>query len=269
MVSTEANTIVNRYGGGGGGGGALLFLNIFRGGLVAPSSTTYDSMYIILNTRDPAERDELTRNWMDHKLEELNFVGVVGGLLSGCLTSTGAWPDVLDNGQDKPWIVKAFWYSGIVFAVFAVLTAAQQGLRLHRLAAHRDGLKLIRRSMAEHGYCPEDDYDPDDDAYEGAAERAEGGGGRGGEATTRPRTLQIYAWQASLTFLVGAVVALIVGILILVWFSAAYGPEKRPEDGWWDGTSGVAVVFTLVTALSTAVFFTVQTALATGIRDER
>ncbi|KAI0017797.1 hypothetical protein F4780DRAFT_568298 [Xylariomycetidae sp. FL0641] len=228
-------------------GGALLFLNIFRGGLVAPSATTYDAMHIILNTADGEERDELTRTWRNHKLEELNFVGVVGGLLTGCLTSTGAWPDVLSNGQSKPWSVKAFWYSGIIFSVFAVLTAAQQGLRLHRLSAHRDGLSLIRRSMARDG-----------------VERGSGDG----DEPVQPRRVQVYAWQASLAFLVGAVLCLIAGITVLVWVSAAYGPNKRPEDGWWDGNSFLALVFTIVVSISTLIFLTVQTSLATGVRDE-
>ncbi|KAI1339458.1 hypothetical protein F5Y15DRAFT_73502 [Xylariaceae sp. FL0016] len=232
----------------------LLFLNIFRGGLVAPSETTYDSMRIILNTANREERDELTKKWMDHKLEELNFVGVVGGLLSGCLTSTGAWPDVLSNGTDKPWIVKAFWYSGIICAVFAVLTAAQQGLRLHRLASHRDGLELIRKCMAKGGNSHQDNED---------GNITEGG------AVALPRKTQVYAWQASLTFLIGAAVCLIIGIVILVWVSADYGPRKRPEDGWWDDSSYLALVFTIVVVLSTFVFVAVQNTLASGIKDER
>ncbi|CAJ2510364.1 Uu.00g050670.m01.CDS01 [Anthostomella pinea] len=230
---------------------AFLFLNILTGGLVAPSATTYDSMEIILNTEDPEERDELTRTWRNHKLEELNFVGVVGGLLSGCLTSTGAWPNVMANGQDKPWSVKAFWYSGIIFAVFAVLTAAQQGLRLHRLSGHRDGLELIRSIMtaAQDG----DNTAPDGD---------------GGRVRVRPRKMQVYAWQASLAFLVGAVVCLIAGITVLVWTAAAWGPKKQPEDGFWDSNALLALVFTIVIGLSTFVFIAVQTSLATGVRDE-
>jgi len=65
------------------------FLSIFQGGLLAPTRTTYDSIDQLLNAPTKAERDELTKRWCDHKLEELNFVGVVGALLTGCLTSTG------------------------------------------------------------------------------------------------------------------------------------------------------------------------------------
>ncbi|KAI8634327.1 hypothetical protein F5Y19DRAFT_208624 [Xylariaceae sp. FL1651] len=231
-------------------GASLLFMNILRGGMVAPSSTTYDSVYIILNTADPEERDERTKTWMNHKLEELNFVGVVGGLISGCLTSTGSWPDILSNGEDKPWSVKAFWYSGIIFALLAVLIAMQQGLRLHRLSAHRDGLELIRRSMAQDG-------------------QAKGSGTPASDAAIRPRSMQIYAWQASLTFLVVAVICLIIGMLVLVWASAGYGPKKRPEDGWWDQNAYLALIFTIVVAFSTLVFIVAQSSLATELQDER
>ena len=39
--------------------------------------TVFDPVYILLNAEDPKERDELTRQWRDHKLQELNFVGIV------------------------------------------------------------------------------------------------------------------------------------------------------------------------------------------------
>lgn len=31
----------------------------------------------MLNAEDEQEQDELTKNWRDHKLEELNFVGTL------------------------------------------------------------------------------------------------------------------------------------------------------------------------------------------------
>jgi hypothetical protein len=40
-------------------------------------STAYDGITLMLNCEDDAERDELTRKWRDHKLQELNFVGTV------------------------------------------------------------------------------------------------------------------------------------------------------------------------------------------------
>ena len=42
-----------------------------------PSDTTHDSIRIVINTHDEEERDRLTEQWQTHKLEELNFIGIV------------------------------------------------------------------------------------------------------------------------------------------------------------------------------------------------
>jgi hypothetical protein len=34
---------------------------------------------VLLNEGDPQEQDRLTEKWRDHKLQELNFIGVVVG----------------------------------------------------------------------------------------------------------------------------------------------------------------------------------------------
>jgi len=41
------------------------------------STTTYDPIFALLNEDSEEERDRLTKRWVDHKLEELNFVGIV------------------------------------------------------------------------------------------------------------------------------------------------------------------------------------------------
>jgi cytochrome c biogenesis protein CcdA len=78
-------------------------LAVAKGGLTVLSRTTYDSILLLLTAETEEERDELTKQWRAHKLEELNFVGVVGALLLGCLTSTGSWPTILPNGRSAPW----------------------------------------------------------------------------------------------------------------------------------------------------------------------
>lgn len=50
----------------------LSIFNVFDG-----PSTAYEALYIMLNAEDEQEQDELTKNWRDHKLEELNFVGTL------------------------------------------------------------------------------------------------------------------------------------------------------------------------------------------------
>lgn len=189
--------------------------SIFRGGVVAPTKTTYDSIRLLLTAEDEEERDRLTKQWRDHKLQELNFVGIVGALLAGCLTSTGSWPTLLQNGETQPWSVRTCWYVGIIFALCSVLTAAQQTIRLHRLSAHKHAMSRIRH-------------------YMGARHRT-----RSGRIELRPIKFQVYGWQASIVFLMMAVLSLIVGMTILVWSSTQFGPFKKEYDGWWDDNAKV------------------------------
>ncbi|PSK40017.1 hypothetical protein B9Z65_7957 [Elsinoe australis] len=42
------------------------------------STTTYDPIFALLNADTRDERDRLTEKWRDHKLSELNFIGIVG-----------------------------------------------------------------------------------------------------------------------------------------------------------------------------------------------
>jgi hypothetical protein len=43
----------------------------------ASLSTAHDGIEIMLQCQDNDMRDELTKRWRNHKLEELNFVGTV------------------------------------------------------------------------------------------------------------------------------------------------------------------------------------------------
>ncbi|KAI0129619.1 hypothetical protein BJ170DRAFT_617035 [Xylariales sp. AK1849] len=190
-------------------------LNVFRSGLIAPNQTTYNSLVILLNEEDSEKQDRLTEQWRDHKLQELNFIGVVGALLAGVLTSTGSWPSVLANGNTQPWTIRAFWFCGIIFALFAVLTAAQQTLYLHRLSAHRDGLAYIRRCMS-------------------GKEKSDG--------RIMPRWVQVYAWQASVALLTAAVFCMVLGMTLLVWVSTNWGEYKNPRESWWDENAKVRLL---------------------------
>lgn len=192
-------------------------LAVVRGGLIVPSGTTHDTISLLLTAETEQERDELTKQWRDHKLEELNFVGVVGALLSGCLTSTGSWPTILPNGRTAPWTVQTCWYTGIVFALFSVLTAAQQSIRLHRLSAHKSGLKEIRRIMASRQRTAS------------------------GTIELRPRRLQVFGWQTSTMFLSLSVLAMVLGMCVKLWCSTGVGPYSLESsgDGWWDDNAKV------------------------------
>lgn len=216
----------------------------------ALQNSTYDSIYIILNTRDEDERNRLTEQWRNHKLEELNFIGIVvrlapelvhelravlpaqatldsagtrtdawkGALLAGCLTSTGDWPTVLSNGREQPWTVTTCWYSGIVCALFSVLSVAQQSMHLHRLSAHRDGLKRIRSCMSRKHPNP--------------------------KGRSEPQKLRIYSWQVGPALLLASVLFMVLGMTIMLWEGTRIGPLTLHDEngGWWQSTSKVGLV---------------------------
>ncbi|OHE95194.1 hypothetical protein CORC01_09581 [Colletotrichum orchidophilum] len=202
-----------------------LMVNIFRGGLFSPPTLTYDPLLLLLNHEDKSERNKLTEKWKDNKLQELNFVGVVAALLANVLTSTGSWPNLLPPETTTPWPVRTCWFCGIAFALASVLTAADQTIRLHRMAGHRDGLVLIRQSL-----------------------RSQDRVLIGTEWKYRPRKMQVYAWQLSVLFLAGAVLCMISGMIFLVWSAVAedIGRGKGFDDNGKVGNTalflGVALI---------------------------
>jgi hypothetical protein len=86
-------------------------------------------------------------------------------------------------------------------------------MRLHRLSAHPDGLKMIRSSL---------------------------GRKRLSDSKSLPSLLQVYAWEFSLAFLVLSVSCMVVGLTILIWAGAEFGPSKPKDNGWWDANSKVS-----------------------------
>lgn len=213
---------------------------IFSGGLVAPAETTYATIMVLLNCDDPHEQDELTKQWRDHKLSELSFIGIVSPLVAVCLVSTGSWPDVMPNTNSKVWYIRAIWFSGIIFALFSVLTAAQQSFRLHRLSAHRDGLHYIRLCLVR-DRKPLDSED--------------------GQMKLVPRPFQIWSWQSSMMFLLMAVMCLILGMLMLVWS----GVVRNTEGVVWDGNAKLAIFYTVVLLASIGYFLATQVSLMVGV----
>nr|CEG05107.1 unnamed protein product [Fusarium clavum] len=204
--------------------------NFFEG-----TSTGCDTIIQMLNEDDKELKDEMTKNWRNHKLEELKFVGTLGALLASCLSSTSSWPDVLPNGKSKPWLVRAMLYSGLILALFSVLVAGIQSMRLHRLSAHPDGLELIRHSLGRR---------------------------RRSDNKALPSWLHVYAWEFSLAFLVLAVLFMVVATTILIWAGARYGPWKPEGTNWWEGNAKMAVLFTSVLGLAVVFLILSQGALS-------
>ncbi|KAF2261373.1 hypothetical protein CC78DRAFT_561815 [Lojkania enalia] len=214
------------------------FLHFFGGGIYAPDSSTYDPIEILLNVEHAEERDRLTERWRDNKLSELSFVGVVAALLTGVLTSTGSWPDILPSGHQSPWPVRTCWYCGIILSLCSILSAADQTVRLHRMSSHRDAWKNIRNLLGKkHGR-------PNRSSKTGRL---------------KPNTWQLYTWQMPVMFLTTATVSMIVGMFLHVWSATRY----LDHDDWLDSDAKVAITFSVVAVVSITIFVLGQVTLYT------
>ncbi|KAE9973528.1 hypothetical protein EG328_004369 [Venturia inaequalis] len=191
----------------------------------------------LLNCPEKHDRDRLTEQWRDHKLKELNFVGIVAALLTGCLTSTGSWPNFTPGGEVQPWQVRTCWFVGIIFGLTSILSAADQTIRLHRISAHRNAPRRIRMLIR------------------GNAKRIRG--------QIRPSRVRMFIWQLPVFFLTCATVAMMTGIWVLVWTATM-------EAGTfvWKENAKSAVVFTSITGVTGIIFFWAQTLLHAPVHEE-
>jgi len=185
-------------------------LQFLGGGVFFPDPSTADPIGILLNTQNPEKRDNLIKKWRDNKLSELNFVGVVSALLAGVLTSTGSWPAILPSGELSPWPIRTSWYCGIALALFSILCAADQTVRLHRLSAHRDGPAKIYELLSKRHSV-------------------------GGQGRKSPSTLQIMTWQMPVMFLTSSTLCMIVGMFLHVWSATVH----VWQPGLWDDNAKV------------------------------
>ncbi|KAI5241800.1 hypothetical protein E4T42_07901 [Aureobasidium subglaciale] len=198
-------------------------------------TTTTVPLSKLLNARDEVERNKLTEQWRDHKLQELNFIGVVGGLFAGMLSGTGSWPVVQANGKISPWTVRACWFCGILFAVAAVLTALQQSIRLHRLSCHKHPGRYIRRLLSQ--------QHPD----------------RNGRILARQS--HVLLWQCGAYFLVLSAFSMLLGMFVMLWAATGPLPGFAQRGHWWTNEAKLATTFSVIGFLIACVFVFQQIAL--------
>jgi len=120
----------------------------------------------------------------------------------------------------------------------SLLSAADQTIWLHRIAAHRNGLPHLRLLL------------------KGRARRTDG--------IVIPKRRRMFTWQLPVMFLTCCAVTMIVGIWILVWTAAA---ETIREFGWGDNAKS-AVTFSTVNVFVFVLFFMGQRTLRIPIQEQ-
>jgi len=129
-------------------------------------------------------------------LADKNLLTFEATILMVVSTSTGSWPDILSNDRQSPWWVRTCWYCSMILALCSILSAADQTVRLHRIASHRDGWKNLRSLLAK---------------------TSDKRGRINNTGRMQPYALQIYTWQLSAMFLVTSTITLIAGMFLHVW----------------------------------------------------
>lgn len=101
-------------------------------------------------------------------------------------------------------------YCGIILSVFAILSAADQTVRLYRMSSHRDGLIQIRELLAKSN-------------------------GKRDTGRLRPGMAQLYTWQMPVMFLTTAAICMIVGLFLHVWSAI----RSIDHEDWWSDDAKV------------------------------
>jgi len=198
----------------------------------------------VLNTKQYSE--DVTREWKKAMLNELNFVGIVAGLVATIITSFLAGSPVLS------WPVRALFLSALLFVLISISIAAQYTMTLTRLCYNPRSTKRLKRALQK--IAKEKEKDTEGGNREGGQKSPAEINVEGEEeeqATTgglQPSRMQLYAWQIPVVLLAVAVLKLVIGLNIWVFEAAVAEPT-------WGDDKKTAVFFGVMAAFATMNFF--------------
>ncbi|KAK1759040.1 hypothetical protein QBC47DRAFT_397861 [Echria macrotheca] len=158
-----------------------------------------DPIAHLLNEPEDDERDRLTLKWRHEIQSQLNVILVISALIASVVASSLTWPDfALPTGSlgTVLTIVKALWFSALLFSIVAIASAAQLAMGLSRIAAYSTDLKYTRRMLAS--------LDPRDPA----------------RSTTELSYSKLWMWQIPAVLLNWSTCLYVLGLTILVYEEA-------------------------------------------------
>ncbi|KAL9115059.1 MAG: hypothetical protein Q9187_007353 [Circinaria calcarea] len=184
----------------------------------------HDPIKSLLNA-EGKEADRLTLKWKDAKLQELNYVGITGALITGAVVGSFQ----IYSAETDPWSTNALWVSALLFSLTSISIATQQCIGLNRLSSREDGPGKIRLLLGEEN--PRFDK-PHTATYTGRDEKIT-------EYRLRMRKSQLWVWQTPVMLLNFAILLFIIGLMIAVFSRAvkahgdwSTGDIKVPYASW-------------------------------------
>lgn len=169
--------------------------------LFVPTKWSNQTMHRLLNETHPESRARLTAEWAESTLSSHGTIGLTAALIAGTISSAFSWTDLVDTH----WLTKAFWYSGLIFALTSISAAA-----LNTGA-------LLRLKIQDFG-------DADVSSH-----RTVLGKQREGRGEWQPRAFQSYVWGMPGLQLKLGIFSFLGGLAVHVWHLAAI------SDWDWDG----------------------------------
>lgn len=177
------------------------------------------TLTLILNETDDERRNELLETWVKHRFADLERINITGVLVAGVISSAFSWYNITTS----PWLTRAFWYCGLLFALAAITTAGVHSAGLHRLGCHPSWHSKLQQTL---GCIP-----------------------TSSTQTTRhptpwrPRTLQPLMWQTPGFLLKLSITCFLVGLIVLIWDAAR-------REGGMSGDVKIAVLFTVAVGMA-------------------
>lgn len=184
--------------------------------LVIDTRWSNSTLLLILNEPDGHQRHKLIATWKENRLADLERINLIGALVAGVITSAFSWPSITQS----PWSTRAFWYSGLLFAMAAVTTGGVHSAGLRRLGCHPEWQEKLRETL---GTVVD---------------------GHGHRYHWKPRPLQPLIWQTPNFMLKLSITCFLVGLVFFVWDIAI-----QAGVNWMNDDVKIAIFFTIAVTL--------------------
>ncbi|OAL32805.1 hypothetical protein AYO20_07762 [Fonsecaea nubica] len=161
---------------------------------------TLDPIQKLVTAAKDDERRQLTRYWRESKLAELNYVGLTSvqdpvgmkivehsALVTSAFASAIGWQTV----NLIPYVL-GIWFGGLILVLTSIFIATAQSIAVYRLTTSDEGLDELARLL---GYNTQD------------------------PGRSRPRRIQVLAWQMPVMLLNLSITLFLIGLLCQIFNS--------------------------------------------------